>query len=74
RGADGGELRLRADLFVDATGLRGAVRERVPALDACCPRVPRAHTIEAVHQTCLVADLAGPRPSSPTCACGPATG
>jgi menaquinone-9 beta-reductase len=59
RGVDGRQLELRADLFVDATGLRGALRERVPALAAHCPRVPRAHTIEAVHQTCEVENLAG---------------
>ncbi len=59
RGDGGGEIRLKADLFVDASGLRGALRERVPRLAADCPRVTRAHTIEAVHQTREIENLAG---------------
>lgn len=58
---DGGrrELRLEADLFVDASGMRGALRERVPELASHCPRVPLEHSIVAVHQVCDVEDLAG---------------
>ncbi len=51
------DLRLVAPLFVDASGMRGALRERIPALAADCPRVARADTIEAVHLVCDVDDL-----------------
>lgn len=60
RGGGGREdLRLEADLFVDASGMRGALRERVPVLAGHCPRVPLEHSIVAVHQVCDVDDLAG---------------
>ncbi len=58
-GGDRRDLRLVADLFVDASGMRGTLRERIPALAEQCPRVTPEHTIVAVHQVCDVDDLAG---------------
>jgi len=52
------ELRLRARLFVDASGASGAVRERVPALARCCPPVPQEHVCLALQKVCEVADRA----------------
>ena len=51
------ELRVAAQLFVDASGLRGALRSRIPALAARTPAVGRDHVIEAIHHTCEVDDL-----------------
>ena len=58
---DGGarEFRLRARLFVDASGAAGALRERVPELARCCPAVRGDHICVAVQKICAVADRAG---------------
>lgn len=51
-----GALELRADLFVDASGMGGALRRRVPRLARDCPPVPRAHVCSAAQMVCAVAD------------------
>ncbi len=51
-----GSLALEADLFIDASGMGGALRRRVPALARDCPPVPRAHVCSAAQMVCAVAD------------------
>ncbi len=55
------ELQLRADLFVDASGLHGALRRRVPALARCTPPPGRQHVCVAAQQVAAVADPTGAR-------------
>lgn len=50
---------LRAPLFVDATGLRAAVRSRVPALAMRCPTPAPEHLCTAVQEVRDVADRVG---------------
>ncbi len=57
RGA--GLLRLRADLFVDASGINGALRKRVPALAAICPAPRDDELVSAVQQICVIRDRHG---------------
>ncbi len=53
---DGEPLPLRARLIVDATGLAGAVRSRVPALLADCPPTPPEHVCSAAQAVHAVDD------------------
>ncbi len=48
--------RFRARLFVDATGLSGAIRKQVPLLRAQCPEVASRHLISAAQEMCEIAD------------------
>lgn len=48
---------FRADLFIDASGLNGALRQRVPQLAATCPAVPRVHLCSAAQAVHTVRDL-----------------
>ena len=57
-GADG-ERALGARLFVDATGMRGAVLRRIPALAAQCPPVAAADICGAAQEVADVADPDG---------------
>lgn len=52
-------LELSAPLFVDASGMKGVLRRRVPALHRDCPPVPRAHTCSAAQGVHAIADRAG---------------
>lgn len=54
-------LRLEAALFVDATGLNGAIRRRVPALATWCPKVPLQHLCTAAQAVHSVEDIDGAR-------------
>ena len=54
-------LELRARLFVDATGIRGALRRMIRELDRHCPPVAPMHTCVAAHEVCEVADREGAR-------------
>lgn len=47
---------LRAALFVDASGLNGVLRRRVPRLVADCPTVDRAHLCSAAQEVRRVRD------------------
>jgi len=47
---------LRAALFVDASGLNGVLRRRVPRLAADCPTVDRAHLCSAAQEVRAVRD------------------
>jgi menaquinone-9 beta-reductase len=58
---EGGRLRLRADLFVDASGRNGAIRRRVPELARHCRPVPAEHLCSAAQSVCHVADPVGAR-------------
>ncbi len=49
---------LRARLFVDASGMRGAVRNLIPALVSTCPEVGSIDTCIAAKELCLVKDRA----------------
>lgn len=53
--------RLDAALFVDATGLAGALRTRVPALQRDCPPVPPQHSCTAASCLHRIADRDGAR-------------
>lgn len=53
------DLSFKARLFVDASGLSGALRRRVPALAACCPDVPERHLCFAIQEVCTISDRAG---------------
>ncbi|KAA3614453.1 MAG: FAD-dependent oxidoreductase [Planctomycetota bacterium] len=59
REGNGASLRLRASLFVDASGLNGAIRRKVPSLDAVCPKVPAQHLCTAAQEVCEVLDPQG---------------
>ena len=52
----GTRLNLRARLFVDASGIRGAVRNRTPALMQVCPDVDSSDTCTAAKELCMVKD------------------
>jgi flavin-dependent dehydrogenase len=52
---------LRARLFVDASGLRGALLRRVPALAAACPPLPASDLCVAAHEVAAVADTGAAR-------------
>ncbi len=52
---------LRAALFVDASGLNGVLRRRVPRLAADCPTVDRAHLCSAAQEVRRVRDPAAAR-------------
>ena len=52
-------LELSARLFVDATGIRGALRQMVRELDRHCPPVPPMHVCAAAQEVCEVADREG---------------
>jgi len=52
------ELRIRARLFVDASGMDGAVRQRVPALARSCPDVKADDVCLATQSVHTVADRA----------------
>ena len=54
-------VRFRARLFVDATGLRGAVLRRVPALSRDCPAPGPQDVCSAAQAVCQVRDPAGAR-------------
>lgn len=49
---------LRAALFVDASGLNGVLRRRVPRLAADCPTVDRTHLCSAAQEVRHVRDRA----------------
>lgn len=51
--------RLRAALFVDATGLAGVLRRQVPVLSRSCPQPPAWHLCSAAQEVCAVEDRAG---------------
>jgi flavin-dependent dehydrogenase len=53
--------RLTARLFVDASGLAGVLRRRVPPLDRHCPPVPRMHLCSAAQAVHHVRDPAAAR-------------
>jgi digeranylgeranylglycerophospholipid reductase len=53
------QLTFKARLFVDASGLAGALRKLVPALDSHCPPVPSEHLCTAAQEICRVKDRAG---------------
>ncbi|MDD5225526.1 MAG: FAD-dependent oxidoreductase [bacterium] len=55
------KMDFRARLFVDATGLSGAVRHLVPELSRHTPPVPRSHLCLAAQEVCAVKDQAGAR-------------
>lgn len=57
--AERGDLRLEADLFVDASGRAAVVRKQVPELRAACPDVAPADTCSAEQQVFEVADRDG---------------
>ncbi|RJO65819.1 MAG: FAD-dependent oxidoreductase [Myxococcales bacterium] len=57
--ADGEPIVVRARLFIDATGLSGMLRRRVPALDSACPPAPPEHLCSAMMETCAIADPGG---------------
>ncbi|HUU03164.1 MAG TPA: FAD-dependent oxidoreductase [Myxococcota bacterium] len=50
---------FKAALFVDASGMAGALRGRVPALDEGCGQVENEHLCSAAQEVCEVADRAG---------------
>lgn len=52
-------LRLRAALFVDASGIAGVLRRRVPAMLRACPDVRGADLCTASQYVCEVADRHG---------------
>ncbi len=52
---------FRARLFVDATGLSGAVRHLVPEISRHTPPVPRSHLCLAAQEVLTVKDPAGAR-------------
>jgi len=52
---------FRARLFVDATGLSGAVRHLVPEISRHTPPVPRSHLCLAAQEVSAVKDQAGAR-------------
>ncbi len=54
-----GEVRLEADLFIDASGLSGVLRRQVPLLARDCPAVSRDHLCTAAQYVYRVADPAG---------------
>jgi flavin-dependent dehydrogenase len=57
----GGGLRVRARLFVDATGLRQALLRRLRGLGPCCPPPGPADICGAIQQVREVRDHAGAR-------------
>lgn len=56
---DGADISLRADLFVDATGIAAVLRGQVPALADSCPAVPKEHTCTAAQYVLEIADKEG---------------
>ncbi len=60
-GGNGRRYRLEATLFVDATGLAGALRNRVPVLQRDCPPVPPQHSCTAASCLHHIADRDGAR-------------
>lgn len=61
RGADGTTSSVRARLVVDASGMHGAVRERVPALAAICPAVRGGDVCLAAQEVRAIDDVRGAR-------------
>lgn len=57
----GPERTLRARLFVDATGLRGALLRRVPRLARACPPLPAGDLCVAAQEVAAVNDRAAAR-------------
>jgi len=55
----GERVRLRAQLFVDASGVGGVLRDRVPELSRHTPPVPEEHTCVALQEVREVRDRAG---------------
>lgn len=53
---DGQRTTLEAPLFVDATGTRGVLRERVPALAGACPKLDRRDLCSAAQAVFRIAD------------------
>ncbi len=56
-----GLRRVQARLFVDATGMKGALRKRVPALERDCPPLTRHDICSAAQEVCEVIDADGAR-------------
>jgi len=54
----GQHMRLRAALFVDASGMDGALRNRVPELSRHTPPIPLGHTCVAIQEVREVHDPA----------------
>ncbi|MDF1561590.1 MAG: FAD-dependent oxidoreductase [Deltaproteobacteria bacterium] len=52
-------LTLRAALFVDASGLAGALRERTPAIARACPSPPPSDRVSAAQQIRAITDREG---------------
>ncbi|MBW1810392.1 MAG: NAD(P)/FAD-dependent oxidoreductase [Deltaproteobacteria bacterium] len=53
------QLTFKARLFVDASGLAGALRKLVPPLSRHCPAVGSQHLCSAAQEICAVKDRAG---------------
>jgi flavin-dependent dehydrogenase len=51
-------INLRARLFVDASGMQGAVRKLIPTLMQACPDVDSSDTYAAAKELCVVKDRA----------------
>jgi flavin-dependent dehydrogenase len=58
---EGQTRRLRASLFVDASGMKGVLRSRTPALAAACPPPREGHVCSAAHAIRAIRDLDGAR-------------
>ncbi len=58
---ESGSLTLTAALFVDASGMGGALRRRHPILSRDCPKVPRDHICSAAQYVFQISDLDGAR-------------
>ncbi|NOZ85541.1 MAG: NAD(P)/FAD-dependent oxidoreductase [Deltaproteobacteria bacterium] len=58
-GSTPGILNLEASLFVDASGITGAVRRRVPAMARFCRGPDESHVCNATQETWTVADGSG---------------
>ena len=52
-----GPCTVAADLFVDASGMGGALRRRHPLLARDCPKVARTHICSAAQYVCRIMDL-----------------
>lgn len=59
RGRDRGAWRLRARLFVDATGLAAVIRRQVPSLDGACPEPARGDICVAAQEVREIVDPHG---------------
>ncbi|MEZ4470848.1 MAG: FAD-dependent oxidoreductase [bacterium] len=57
----GGRRDLEAQLFVDAAGMKGVLRRRVPALADACPKVPGADVCSAAQAVFHLRDAAAAR-------------